>query len=325
VTATTVFANRFPPGARPLAVVAFGLMFAASVSCTSGVRDGSAEPASPPPATRTSGLHGVATNDTDPSRSRYENLLALEEQLHTRIGVFRFYRSIRRPGFPPDDLAVVRHVGAIVVSVTVPRRAGWRSVSTGRWDAELTEWATIFTELAEDGVELYLVALAAEPENGPVTEGTAAEYVDAAQYYVRFLRRAGVPALYVFAPMLYRFEDKMAYWYPGDRFIDVIAPDGYNWAGPQRCDGSVGFAEMFQRVVDEASARGKLWGVSEYGTTHRDSAPEHQASWLREADAFIEEHSNNFAYAAYWYNDARCDWTFHTANAFTAFRELIAG
>jgi hypothetical protein len=134
-----------------------------------------------------------------------------------------------------------------------------------------------------------------------------------------------VPVVWVWAPNASAFADGRAIpYYPGDRYVDWIAADGFNWNGC-RGDPWERFEQIFGPFYAWGSSTGKPLMVSETGTVEDPSDPMRKADWLRGVGSTIARMPALKAFL-YFHSDRDCPWWLHSSTAsLQAFRDLAHG
>lgn len=121
----------------------------------------------------------------------------------------------------------------------------------------------------------------------------------------------------------------MHLYYPGDRYVDWVGVDGYNFGdNHDQWHRWQTFAEVFDEVLDDFAKRyaGKPVMISEFGCAPGD--PDKRARWIREAFANLRRRHQ--VRAAIWFNydkrrEHEPDWRIEaTPGALRAFNETFA-
>src|SRR5512132_3257175 len=118
------------------------------------------------------------------------------------------------------------------------------------------------------------------------SSGYGPAFVAAWRHLHDLFAAAGVAGAWVWSPRAEAFAGARGgvdrYW-PGDRYVDWVAADGFNSGG---CAGGAGwrsFGEIFQAFYAWGSARAKPLMVAETGTVEDPADPGRKAAWYREA------------------------------------------
>ena len=160
----------------------------------------------------------------------------------------------------------------------------WRSIASGRSDALIRTRARAIRAW---GHPMYLT-FHHEPENDGAY-GNPSDYVAAFRHIVSIFRAQGVHNVaFVWTLMGSSFiEHTAARWYPGDRFVDFVASDSYNWY-----PGRPGVRwRSFKRGVGPTVAFGATHNrpviIAEYGVQEDPRTPGRKGRWFRDALAAL--------------------------------------
>ncbi|MGH3357507.1 MAG: hypothetical protein ACRDO7_01805, partial [Nocardioidaceae bacterium] len=110
-------------------------------------------------------------------------------------------------------------------------------------------------------------------------------------------------------------------YYPGDEHVDVMAWDGYNWAGK---DGTYAAPRrMYGKAVEVARSVDKPWGIAETGSvlTESDDDGSGRAEWLREVGRYTAKHDASFV--TYFHSDNGGDYRLEDSASQQAWRAVI--
>ncbi len=96
-------------------------------------------------------------------------------------------------------------------------------------------------------------------------------------------------------------------YYPGDKYVDYVGIDGYNWGDTQPWSRWMSFKEMFGKICGEVvSETGKPVIISEFSSA--DSGGD-KALWIKEAMTDIKNRKNIKAFVLFNV-DKEADWSF---------------
>lgn len=153
--------------------------------------------------------------------------------------------------------------------------ARWPQIAAGARDKELVREAK---QLKAFGKPI-IVAFHHEPENDE-RYGRPSDYVAAFRRFVTVYRQQGasnVSFAWVVMSWNFRPGGPATKFYPGDDYVDFIAPDGYNSSGcrvgPAKPKRFHTFQQVFQRTYDFTVAHNKMMIVAEYGSVEYPTAP----------------------------------------------------
>ena len=112
-------------------------------------------------------------------------------------------------------------------------------------------------------------------------------------------------------------------WYPGDRYVDWIGTDAYNFGGCKAgVSGWRSLAAAAGAFYQWASARGKPLLLAEFGSAADRDDPDRQADWLQQAAATLADWPSMKA-VIYFDQIGTCDWRLQNSPAtMAAFRDF---
>jgi beta-mannanase len=127
---------------------------------------------------------------------------------------------------------------------------------------------------------------------------------------------------WVWCPTAAAFAGKgPAAWYPGDRYVDWICADGYNWAPGRPGDRWRSFEEIFAAFYRWGAGRDKPLMIAEFGVQERH--PGEKAGWLRAAGASLKRRFPRIAAVVYFSSRKDYDWWLGSSpGALAAFRAV---
>jgi hypothetical protein len=102
---------------------------------------------------------------------------------------------------------------------------------------------------------------------------------------------AGLPVAWVWAPNASAFDHPAAveaYW-PGDRYVDWIGADAYNWYGCRNRTDWRGFGQLFGSFYDWGSKRDKPLMIPETGSTEDPANPTRKRDWYVAAGGALKD------------------------------------
>lgn len=298
-------------------------------------KPGSASPAPSPP---TVGKRIGVSTEGAPGGQELQSLVA--EIGRVPDEVMWFVAWSLRSGFPTDDAALVRSLGATPVITWEPwdPAAGteqtaysMRSIAAGAHDGYLRSWAR--------GVRAFstpVVIRFAHEANGtwypwsPGVAGTSTSDVVAAWRHVRsvFAKERATNASFRWSPNVpFPGSTPMAAIWPGSQYVDQVGLDGYNWAGHLPGTGWVSFRDLVAQGLSELSTLSPLpVHVSE--TASPEAAPDgtgDKAAWI--TDMFTELRTDPRLAGVTWFHHRKeLDWRITSSpTAARAFREGLAG
>jgi hypothetical protein len=205
-----------------------------------------------------------------------------------------------------------------------------RSIAGGAFDAYIESWAN---GLKAFGKPVYLRPMHEMngnwyPWGGSVNRNSAADYVAAwRRMWTIFARVGATNVRWVWSPYVEdvpaNAANRFERYYPGARYVDVLALDGYNWGSdfPQY-GGWRSFAQIFSRPLVRIAALGSqpIW-IAETA-----SAPEggDKARWVREMFSWIAAQPR--VGALVWFNVVKeRDWRATSPSSVSAAFRDVAG
>jgi beta-mannanase len=261
------------------------------------------------PASQIGDLLFGAHTDKDPYSGSVANVDALEQRLNRRIGIVNWYQNWGGGDWISqvhDDV-----VGAVTDSGRIPLltwepwdpaagaeqgRYRLAKLANGEYDRFAARWARDLKNLKKT---IYLRPMHEMngnwyPWGGTVNRNSAADYRAAWRHLHDVFERQGADNVrWVWCPANYDTPstraNRMERYYPGAKYVDVLALDGYNWGSTMpQYGGWQSFEQVFSKAYDRIAKLGDqpVW-IAEVG-----SAPEggDKAKWVR----------NMFATAATW-------------------------
>ncbi|MGK5739739.1 glycosyl hydrolase [Micromonospora sp. URMC 103] len=189
----------------------------------------------------------------------------------------------------------------------------WADVYSGRHDATID---AVAGRIRDTGVPVFL-GFDHEPEDEPAKGGDA-DFVRAWRYvHDRFAAAGAHNAVWVWTVMGWSGHyDRYPGLYPGDRYVDWVAYDPYNfhvcngstvWKSPSATIGS------FYKWLDERGlGAGKPRMLAEFGTNVHTGDPDAKRRWFEEFPAALKAHPK--IKAAIYFNSPGMTTTSPTCN-----------
>jgi hypothetical protein len=229
------------------------------------------------------------------------------------------YRNWGETPAPRDTLQNVDDVGAVTIVSWHPYGANLRAVARGDDDAYLRDAARD----AADWGKPFFIRFAPEMnldffEWGVPAHYTAGQYIAAWRHIVDVFRANGADNVrWVWNPNVGQFDGM----YPGDRWVDWMALDGYNWGSYY--DTWDSFDDIYAssyRAMTKLSDKPIM--VAEFASNESGGD---KAAWIRDAlsRSTLERYPRIHAYN--WFNiNKETDWRVDSSSAtLSAFRSMI--
>jgi beta-mannanase len=257
---------------------------------------------------------GVATPNVSPTAE----LGALEYDCGRAVGLYGSYASFTSADFDSLQAEKLRTRGTLSMVTwepwdpagTVDQPAYSLSrITSGTYDAYVRRWARSVRAWRQP-----LLLRFAHEMNGdwyPWCEGVngnePGSYVAAWRHLVRLFRDEGAcNAQWVWSPNVdYTGATSLASLYPGDRYVDRVAVDGFNWGVTKAGMSWQSFGQVFGPTLDQIRRlTGRPLMIGEVASTE---AGGDKAAWIR--DFFQQLKRNPDIRAFVWFNfDKETDW-----------------
>jgi hypothetical protein len=238
--------------------------------------------------------------------------------------------------FPP--CAHIAAIGSVPLVVWEPWYAGQmdsitlRDITSGAWDSYIAKWG----KQAADYGKPVMVRWGHEmngnwyPWSGPRNGNDPALYIAAYHRVHDLVRKAGARnVVWVWSPNCNSVpdtpENAAERYYPGDRYVDWIAIDGYNWGTSKETTRWQSFDEIFGQALADAAryAPKKPIMIGEIAST---SLGGDKVAWVSDfLKAFKEKYPNLRGWV--WFNSNKeTDWSFENdAETLALIKGAISG
>jgi len=234
-------------------------------------------------------------------------------------GFANVYVSFASPSFPAQLAGALRERGSLPMVTWLPCRDGslgpsqpqfsLRRIADGSFDSHVRRWAA---GAAAWGQPLFL-RFAPEmngtwnPWSAGVNGNSAHEFVRAWRHVHDLFEQAGASnVIWVWSPnVVMPGSPPLAALYPGDRYVDWIGIDGYNWGTTRARSRWQSFAQVFGPTLREVrQLTSKPLMLSEVGSAEAGGS---KAAWI--TDFFRQLRRNPDILAFAWFNyDKEADW-----------------
>ncbi len=218
---------------------------------------------------------------------------ALEGELGRRLGVDRqYYHDEIFPTAYDQWTASQGRIPAISFkSYDGWKVIRWAAVAAGEWDDHLN---TLADSCKAFGGPMFLTFFH-EPENDSDKFGTPAEYVAAWRHVVDVFRAKGATNVRWATCLMgttYWNPSVANSWYPGEKYVDYIGADAYNW-GPSTevCVNNAwtSFRWRVERFYSFGLSKSKPMVVLETGCSEDPENPGRKAAWIRGMRATLKD------------------------------------
>lgn len=189
-------------------------------------------------------------------------------------------------------------------------------ITSGRWDRLLRRRAR---DCREFGGPVYLRWAAEFNGAWNPSFGRPHEFVAAWRHLVRTFRSAGAANVrFVWCP--YASHGWRTY-YPGDRFVDWVGMDGYNWGTTRAWSKWESFGEIFGPLYRDYAGRKPLM-ICEVASAESGGS---KATWIRDMGAQLAGRFSNVRAVVWFDADKETDWRVSSSPAsLRAFRSVVA-
>jgi Glycosyl hydrolase family 26 len=251
---------------------------------------------------------------------RMRAVTRLEQQLGRRLDINHHFYQWDKP-FPTEEERWDLEQGRIPM-------VSWNGTRTdlvagGAFDGLIRERAVAMRELGRPVLLRWFWEMDV-PGDRPAAVSPAS-FVAAWRHLHRLFDAAGARNVaWVWCPTALAFAGgAAAAWYPGDRYVDWICADGYNWAPGKRGDRWRTFEEIFAAFYRWGAGRDKPLMIAEFGVQER--ARGEKAGWLRDAGASLKRRFPRIAAVVYFSSHKRYNWWLDSSpEALAAFRAVAA-
>jgi hypothetical protein len=190
------------------------------------------------------------------------------------------------------------------------------TISAGRFDSLLRRRAR---DCRDFGAPVYLRWAAEFNGSWNPCFGQPGEFVSAWRHMVRTFRSAGATNVrFVWCPFAAPGWRK---YYPGDRFVDWVGMDGYNWGTTRSWSRWQSFGEIFGPLYADYAGRKPLM-ICEVASAERGGD---KAAWIRNMGRELAAGFSKVRALAWFHANKETDWRVNSsASALAAFRSVIA-
>lgn len=197
------------------------------------------------------------------------------------------------------------------------------AIASGRYDALLKRRAQ---ECRAFGAPLYLRWAAEFNGEWNPAYGQPRRFVAAWRHLVTTFRGAGATNVrWVWCPFAAqsprRAAEQWRQYYPGDRFVDRVGMDGYNWGTARPWSRWQSFAEIFGPLYRDYAGRKRLM-ICEVGSAEVGGD---KAAWIRAMGAQLAGRFSKVDAVLWFHANKETDWRIDSSDAaLRAFRAIAA-
>jgi len=215
---------------------------------------------------------------------------ALEAKLGFTLGLDNHYRPWTNT-FWRDEHHDIASGRTPMVSWTA-RGTTAAAIASGSQDAAITRVADAVKALKSRVLVRFAYEMD-QPKGGPRYLGSPAAFIAAWRHvYSTFQARGVTNARFVWSPIAANFKSGVAQsFYPGNRYVDWIGADGYDWYPGRPGSTWTTFGDIFSDFYAWAARRGKPLIVAETGVQEDPADPSRKAAWFADAAAWIGSHT----------------------------------
>jgi len=273
------------------------------------------------------------------SQTKQEAAAAMEAKLGRRFALYHYYHGWQNPLIGDVGQWASKQGSTLFINWKAALEwaggksngpgAGyvrWGDIAAGRQDAVIKARAN---EIKGFKKVVYL-NFHHEPEDdrdlpGQRKAGTPAQFVAAWRHIWTVFRKQHVTNVrWVWIMMGTTFKGTLASkWYPGDKYVDVIGDDAYNWFNTnKRSTRWTTFKGAFQAGYAFAETKGKPMWVTEVGVQEDPAHPGRKAQWFRDMGAQIKAWPD-ITGLIYFMGGENGWWVDSSPSALAAFRKLV--
>jgi hypothetical protein len=223
--------------------------------------------------------------------------------------------------FPNEGHALDRDAGRAPL-IAWDGRTDLAAIAAGRHDALLRARAHACREFA---APIYIRWAAEFNGEWNPCYGRARGFVAAWRHIVRTFRDAGAANVrFVWCPFAVvgrpRAHEEWGRYYPGDRYVDWVGMDGYNWGSARTWSRWHTFREIFQPLYEDYARRRPLM-ICEIGSTELGGD---KAAWIHDMGARLMREFARVRAVVWFDTNKETDWRIDSSEAsLHAFRTVV--
>ena len=218
----------------------------------------------------------------------WANVVGFERTLGFKLTIVHHYRPWSISSFKIDR-AARSHRQIPMISWSPGGTTTAAAIASGSQDALIKRTARAIKGLHKK-IFLRLAYEMDQPHGSPRYIGTPREFVPAWRRVVRIFRNVGaLNARFVWCGIAANFKTGHAQaYYPGDRYVNWIAADGYNWYPSKR--KWAGYRSIFSSFYRWAGHHGKPLMIAETGSMEDPHNAGRKAQWMTRARKWVHAH-----------------------------------
>ena len=218
----------------------------------------------------------------------WANVVGFQRRLGYKLTIVHHYRPWSISSYRIDKAAMA-HRQIPMISWSPGGTTTAPAITNGSQDALIKRTARAIKRLHKK-VFLRLGYEMDQPPGSPRYIGTPREFVPAWRHVVRIFRKVGaLNARFVWCGIAANFKTGHAQaYYPGDRYVNWIAADGYNWYPAKH--KWAGYSSIFTSFYHWGRRHGKPMMIAETGSMEDPHSAGHKAKWMTRARKWVHAH-----------------------------------
>jgi len=218
----------------------------------------------------------------------WANVVGFQRTLGYKLTIVHHYRPWSIGSYKIDK-AALSHRQIPMISWSPGGTTTASAITSGSQDALITRTARAIKGLHKK-IFLRLAYEMDQPPGSPRYIGTPREFVPAWRHVVRIFRRVGaLNARFVWCGIAANFKTGHAQaYYPGDRYVNWIAADGYNWYPAK--DRWAGYRSIFSSFSHWGRRHGKPMMIAETGSMEDPHSAGRKGQWMTRARKWVHAH-----------------------------------
>jgi beta-mannanase len=259
-------------------------------------------------------------NDQLDTAATQQAVRSLETLIEDRVQIISSFVAWDEP-FPNAGHALDRDAGRRPL-IAWYTDGDLDAVASGDADGLLRERAEACRDF---GSPIYIRWAAEFNDAANAAYGRPAEFVAAWRRIVSVFRAAGATNVrWVWCPLAlekaWSPADDWRRYYPGDRYVDWVGMDGYNWGTTRSWSRWQSFGEIFAPLYSDYARRKPLL-ICEVASAERGGD---KAAWIRSMGADLSSRFPKVAAVVWFHTNKETDWRVNSSRAsLRAFRSIV--